>query len=161
MPRRGSRYPRPVTTRLLLAAGFVAVALVVALVLDRRRPEPPSRGSYPVPAQIDRDDFPGTDRSWLVALFSSRTCDSCTTMAAKVAVLESADVAVCDVAFQDAPDLHERYDIAGVPLVVVADAEGVVRASFVGPATATDLWAAVAEARVPGSRPAPECGSRA
>jgi hypothetical protein len=38
----------------------------------------------------------------------------------------------------------------------VADAEGAVRASFVGPATATDLWAAVAELRDPGSVP-PGC----
>jgi len=150
-----------VTTRVLLAAGFVVVALTVAWVLDRRRPDPPTRGSYPVPAQLDRADFPGSDRPWLVALFSSRTCDSCLTMAAKVAVLESGDVAVCDVAFQDDPALHERYDIAGVPLVVVADGEGVVRASFVGPATATDLWAAVAEARTPGTRPAPQCESSA
>ncbi len=35
----------------------------------------------------------------------------------------------------------------------VADATGVVRASFLGPVTATDLWAAVAEAREPGSTP--------
>ncbi len=145
------------TTRVLLAAGFVVVAVVVAWFLDRRRPDPPARGSYPVPAQLDRSDFPGVDRPWLVALFSSRTCDSCLDMAAKVTVLASDDVAVCDITFQDDPGLHERYDIAGVPLVVVADPEGVVRAGFVGPVTATDLWAAVAEARAPGSRPAPQC----
>jgi hypothetical protein len=33
-----------------------------------------------------------------------------------------------------------------------------VAASFIGPVTATDLWAAVAEARDPGSTP-PECHS--
>ena len=43
--------------------------------------------------------------------------------------------------------MHERYGISGVPMVVIADAEGVVRKSFVGPVTATDLWAAVAEIR--------------
>lgn len=148
------------TTRVLLAAGFVVVALVVAWWLERRRPDPPTRGSYPVPAQLDRGDFPGAEQPWLVALFSSRNCDSCLTMAAKVAVLESDDVAVCDIAYQDDPGLHERYDVAGVPLVVVADSEGVVRAGFVGPATATDLWAAVAEARAPGSAPESQCGAR-
>ena len=36
-----------------------------------------------------------------------------------------------------------------VPTIVVADEQGVVRASFVGPPSATDLWAAVAKARDP------------
>jgi hypothetical protein len=40
--------------------------------------------------------------------------------------------------------------------VVVADAAGVVRAGFVGPPTATDLWATVAELREPGAVP-PGC----
>jgi len=35
---------------------------------------------------------------------------------------------------------------------------GVVRAAFVGAFSATDLWAAVAEARAPGSTPEPELG---
>jgi hypothetical protein len=42
-----------------------------------------------------------------------------------------------------------------VPLVLIADAEGVVQRHFLGPVTATDLWAAVAELREPGSTPGP------
>ena len=45
------------------------------------------------------------------------------------------------------PELHRRYRIEAVPITVVADRAGVVRASFIGPASATDLWAAVADAR--------------
>ena len=56
------------------------------------------------------------------------------------------------------PDLHERYAIDAVPCIVVADEAGVVRASFIGVPTATDLWAAVAEAREPGSSPEPHLG---
>ena len=41
-------------------------------------------------------------------------------------------------------DVHERYRIDAVPTLVVADADGVVRASVVGPVSATDLWALVA-----------------
>ena len=55
-------------------------------------------------------------------------------------------------------DLHHRYSVDAVPTLVVADAEGVVRASFVGQPTATDLWAAVAELREPGSSPEPKLG---
>jgi hypothetical protein len=54
-------------------------------------------------------------------------------------------------------DLHERYRIDAVPTLVIADAAGVVRGSFVGPVTATDLWATVAELREPGSLPEGGC----
>ena len=37
--------------------------------------------------------------------------------------------------------------------LVVADAAGVVKAGFLGPVKAQDLWAAVAECREPGSSP--------
>ena len=44
--------------------------------------------------------------------------------------------------------------------MVIADANGVIRAGFIGPMSATDLWAAVAEAREPGSSPEPNLGQR-
>ena len=80
-------------------------------------------------------------------------------MAEKVAVLESVDVAVCDITDERQRDVHQRYGIAGIPTTVIADADGVVRAAFVGSATATDLWAAVAELRNPGSTPEPSLGA--
>jgi hypothetical protein len=144
--------------RLALFAGLLCVALVVAWLLQRRRPAPPPRDVYPVPRQLDRNDFPRADARWLVALFSSRTCDSCQGLAAKIAVLECGEVATCEVVYGRQPHLHRRYEIAGIPTTVVADADGVVRAAFVGAFTATDLWAAVAEARHPGASPEPELG---
>ena len=71
--------------------------------------------------------------------------------------------------YHAALDLHVpegRYVIEMTPVPktandrhgVVAGRDGVVRASFVGPPTATDLWAAVAEARYPGSSPEPDVG---
>ncbi len=73
-------------------------------------------------------------------------------------ILESRDVAVVDIEFTTARELHQRYRIEAVPTLVVADGEGVVVRGFVGPVTATDLWAAVAEARDPGSSPEPGLG---
>jgi hypothetical protein len=46
--------------------------------------------------------------------------------------------------------LHDRYRIEAVPATLVADDQGVVVASFVGPVAVADLWAAVAAAREPG-----------
>ena len=76
----------------------------------------------------------------------------------KMEPLRSDPVALDIVDYQVRADTHRRYGIDAVPTVVIADAEGVVRASFVGPMTATDLWAAVAEARNPGSSPEPHLG---
>ncbi len=68
-------------------------------------------------------------------------------MTKKVSVLESAAVATCEVEFTEHRELHRRYAIDAVPLVVVADEAGVVHRSFFGATSATDLWAALAELR--------------
>jgi hypothetical protein len=137
--------------RVGIGAALLVVAVIVALALERRRKATagPIRDSYPVPRQLHRPDFPQPESPWLVALFSSSTCDSCASMREKVLAIGSSEVAVCDIEFSQARELHERYGISGVPMVLVADADGVVRRSFVGPVTATDLWAAVAEVRSP------------
>jgi hypothetical protein len=133
--------------RFILAAVVVLVSVVVAVVLERRRPEAPTQGSWSVPAQLDRADFTRPDAPWLVAVFTSATCDSCARTVEQAKVLDSDAVAVEDVEVKARPDLHARYHIEAVPIVVVADAEGVVRSSFTGPPSATDLWAAVAGVR--------------
>ena len=137
--------------RLLIAGAVVLLAVLVAVVVDRRRPDAPTAPRWAVPTQLDRADFAGPSLPWLVAVFTSSTCDACAGTAAKAAVLASDDVAVDEVELGSRGEVHRRYAIDAVPLVVVADAEGVVRASFVGPPTATDLWAAVAGLRDPGA----------
>ena len=133
--------------RLLLVAAVVALAVVVAAIVDRRRPEAPTQGSWTVPAQLDRADFARPDAPWLVAVFTSATCDSCAKAVERAKVLASDAVAVDEAEVKARPDLHRRYHIDAVPITVVADHDGVVRRSFTGPASATDLWAAVAAAR--------------
>lgn len=146
------------TARLVIAAAILAVALVVAWWLRRRRPEGPPRDPYPIPRQLDRYDFPRPDAAWLVAYFSSDTCESCQGLGPKVAVLESATVATVELDFVKRRDLHDRYDISAIPMILLADADGVVQRAFVGATTATDLWASVAEVREPGSTPEPSLG---
>ncbi len=146
-------------SRLVIAVVLVLVAAGVAWRLRARAEVDPVRAAGEVPRQLHRGDFPRADAAWLVVLFSSASCDTCAVMASKVGVLDSADVAVCEIEFGAQRALHERYAIDSVPLVVVADHEGVTRAAFLGPTSATDLWAAVAELRHPGSTPEPELGS--
>lgn len=136
-----------VTSRLLVALVVIAVAIVVARLLERRRPAPPTRDAYPVPAQLDRQDFPRPDAPWLFVLFSSRTCDSCGPMVSRVCSLESETVATVQVEAKADKALHDRYRIEGVPMVVLADAHGVVRAGFVGAVDAWELEDALAKAQ--------------
>ncbi len=141
-------------TRLIIALVIVAVAAGVACVVQRRRaPDAPTQRRFNVPEQLDRDDFPRPDADWLVAVFTSDTCDKCADVASKAAVLESRDVVVANLEFTTQRDIHERYKIDAVPTLVIVDSQGVTRRSFLGPMSATDLWAAVAEVREPGSTP--------
>lgn len=149
------------TTRIVIAVVLVAVVGGAAWLLRRRPTEAPPRDLYPVPRQLDRADFERPDARWLVALFSSAACDSCRTLPPKLRVLDSPEVATCDVEAEARGDLHRRYEIAAVPTTVVADADGVVRKAFVGAFTATDLWAALAELRAPGTTPEPGLGELA
>lgn len=141
--------------RLVVAAVLVAVAVIVAVVLERRRPDPPTQATFTVPSQLDRRDFPRPDAPWLVAVFTSATCSTCAAVAAAARPLDSQAVAVAELEAVERKDLHDRYRIEAVPALVVADAAGEVRASFLGPVTATDLWATVARVREEDAPPAP------
>jgi hypothetical protein len=147
------------TARLVIAAVILVAVGAFAWFLRRRPPDAPPRDVYPVPTQLDRADFPRPDAAWLVALFSSAACDSCEGLGDKLIPLESVDVVACEVSAESRGDLHRRYELAAIPTTVIADREGVVRRAFVGAFTATDLWAAVAELRDPGSTPEPDLGT--
>jgi len=137
-----------VTVRLGIAALLIAIAWIVGKHLDRRlasKAQPTERTS--VPAQLERADFPRPEAAWLVVLFSSKSCGGCAEMSEKLAVLATDEVAVCDVGYETQRELQERYSVDTVPLLVVADAEGVVRAHALGNVPASDMWAAVARAR--------------
>ena len=67
--------------------------------------------------------------------------------------LGSEVVAVQQVEAAQDKDLHDRYGVEAVPMILISDATGAVRGSFLGEPTATDLWATLAELREPGSTP--------
>jgi hypothetical protein len=136
----------------------VLVALGIAWIAKRRRPEPPTQGGFHVPTQLDRADFPSASVPWLIVVFTSATCDACADVVRKALVMQSPQVAVVNVEYQTDKPIHERYAIDAVPTLVVSDKDGVVQAAFIGPIKAQDLWAAVAECRDPGSTPEPHLG---
>ncbi len=140
--------------RLVIAVVIIAVVGAVSLVSRRRRTaDAPTQREYHVPQQVDRADFPRPEAPWLVTVFSSATCDVCAGVAERAAVLASDDVAVAVVEHGESKALHDKYKIDAVPTLLVSDAQGVTRKHFLGPVNATDMWAAVAEAREPGAAP--------
>ncbi len=141
--------------RVLLVLGAVLIAGIVAVVLGRK-PGAPASNTHHVPNLLDRADFLRPDADWLVAVFTSATCNTCEGVWERAELLASDAVAAQRIDYQDDKALHERYRIDGVPTLVIADNDGTVKRAFLGPVTATDLWAAMAEEREPGSVP-PDC----
>jgi hypothetical protein len=141
-----------VVVRVVVALTILAVAGAIAWWLDRRRAvAPPSQGRAIAPQQLDRNDFPRPEASWLVVLFTSRHCDSCAGLFDKALPLASDEVGVVEVEYTDQPELHARYRIDAAPITVLVDREGVTRSAFVGAFVAPDLWSALAEVRATGS----------
>lgn len=116
-------------------------------ILSTRRRDAPTQSTHESPTQLDRTDFFQPTTPWLVVVFTSATCRTCADMEAKAKVLASELVAVHISEFSTQRDLHERYKIEAVPTLLLVDSQGVVRQSFVGPVTATDLWASLARMR--------------
>src|SRR3954462_14719383 len=117
--------------RVLIAVGIAVAVAVLAWVLERRRPEAPTQRRWAVPDQLDRADFERPGAPFLVAVFTSATCNSCAQTVVQAQHAATADVVVEEVEIAAHGDLHRRYNIEAVPTLVVADREGVVRASFV------------------------------
>lgn len=144
--------------RVVLVLVLAVVAVAVAAVVQRRqRPAAPTHTGYDVPDQVDRADFVRPDAPWLVTVFTSATCDSCAAVWEKARLLDGDAVAAQELEHTAEGDLHRKYAIGAVPATLVVDRAGVVRASFLGPVTATDLWATLAELRAPGTLPTDGC----
>ena len=134
--------------RVVIAVVILAVAGAIAWWLEHRRVvAPPSQGRAVAPQQLDRNDFPRPDASWLVVLFTSRHCESCAGLVDKALPLASDDVAVVEVEYTRQPDLHARYAIDAAPITVLVDRDGVTRSAFIGAYAAPELWSALADVR--------------
>ena len=139
--------------RLLLLVLVAATAGTLAHLVQRRRPNAPVRTGWSVPQQFARRDFDGPDAPWLVAGFTSATCDTCGSVVEVARPLESQAVAFQEVEAGERRDLHDRYAVDAVPMVLLVDGVGVVGDHHLGPVSASHLWGSLAELRQPGSTP--------
>lgn len=133
--------------RFVVVGAVVVVALLANLWQRKRQVDAPTQGTSEVPSQVDRADFVRPESPWLVLAFTSATCQTCSDIERKVRVLETNCVAIQILEYTAERELHARYKIDAVPTVLMADSNGVVQANFLGPVSATDLWAALARVR--------------
>jgi len=139
--------------RLIILVVVAAAAATLAFLVQRRRPDAPIRTGWTVPEQLDRRDFARPDAPWLVAVFTSASCDSCAAVVDVARPLASDAVAVDVVEVGERRKVHDRYAVDAVPMVLLVDTLGVVRDHHLGPVSATHLWGSLAELREPGSTP--------
>ena len=139
--------------RLIILVVVAAAAATLAFLVQRRRPDAPIRTGWTVPEQLDRRDFAHPDAPWLVAVFTSASCDSCAAVVDVAGPLASDAVAVDVVEVGERREVHDRYAVDTVPMVLLVDALGVVRDHHLGPVSAAHLWGSLAELREPGSTP--------
>lgn len=133
---------------IIIVVVVALVALGVGWFVQQRAPDAPIQPTHHVlPTQLDRSDFVRPEAPWLVAVFTSNTCETCAKVWTSTQLVESDDVAIQNIAYQNDKALHDRYKVTAVPAVVVADAQGVNRAEFLGPPSSAELWATLAEVR--------------
>lgn len=133
--------------RLLIVAAVLVVAIVLNKVLSKRTIQAPTQANPAMPTQVDRTDFSEPDKEWLILAFTSSTCTTCADIERKAVVLKSKSVAVDVCEFTSHRETHKKYAIDAVPTLLIADSKGVVHKGFLGPTSATDIWAALARVR--------------
>lgn len=133
--------------RLVIALAIVTVAVTVAAVLRRRRPERVFTATTGVPDRVVREDFADPGAPWLYVLFSSAACESCPVAAESLRAVSGAGVAVDEAEYSARRDLHRRYAIDAVPLTLLVDRDGVVRDHFLGRTSSEQLIQALERAR--------------
>jgi thioredoxin-related protein len=132
--------------RLVIAAIGVVVAVAIALLAERRRQRRVGAPAFAAPERIDRDDFRRPDAPWLLAVFTSQTCDTCAAVATMINELETDELATQELKVGREREVHERYGVRAVPLLVLADRSGEVRFHVFGPVRRDEVDAALADA---------------
>jgi hypothetical protein len=126
------------TERLAVVAAIAVVIGLVALLyrvrrrgLARVRPDEPT-----LP-----DELTHGERTWVV--FTTPYCATCGPVTARIARFDpGARLLTIDVS--DRPDLARRHDVRAAPTVLLAEADGTVRARFVGDVDGGALVASLA-----------------
>tara|TARA_B100001029_G_C14996977_1_gene415620 strand:+ start:304 stop:711 length:408 start_codon:yes stop_codon:yes gene_type:complete len=117
---------------LILVLLLGAFAIVVAYIANNRHTDSPSVPKSSLPVQVDRNDFDLPDMKWLLAFFSSESCSSCIQVREILNKITLNSIHVQEISFPREKNLHTRYAINSVPIVLIANLDGVVIWSYAG-----------------------------
>lgn len=123
---------------LAIVIAVLAAAALIAARVNNRPPDVPTAPQYATPQQLDRSEYAHPEVPWLFVLFSSATCLACRDARDALRAVDELSptnrrtVEVLDLAAETSRDIHSRYRIDAVPTLVLADADGVVRWSYLG-----------------------------
>ncbi|MBF82545.1 MAG: hypothetical protein CL522_03995 [Actinobacteria bacterium] len=117
---------------LILVLLLGAFAIVVAYIANNRRTDSPSVPKSSLPIQVDRNDFDKPDKEWLLVFFSSESCSSCIQVREVLKDITLNSIHIQEVNFPQEKNLHTRYAIDSVPIVLIANSEGVIIWSYAG-----------------------------
>ena len=118
------------TIILILVIGLSAFS--ISSLANRRQPDSPSVPKSILPYQLDRSDFNGPSIEWIFVLFTSDTCDACDLALDEVSKISLPNVVVQNIDYATNNSLHVRYEIDAVPILLLADQQGIVQWSFAG-----------------------------
>jgi len=132
--------------KAILVFGSVAIAGILSMILSRRRAAAPPTNTLHVPEQLELDDFPEARGDWLVVVFSSAKCEICAGIVAELERIARPGLFTREIEVERDHALHDRYRIDAVPTTVIADPDGRVRKSFLGPVDRERMENSLAEA---------------
>jgi thioredoxin-related protein len=120
-------------SRLIVLVLLSCGAFLTAVLLRKLNYRNFVTSGWSVPGHLSREDFEFLNEPWLVVVFSSESCETCKPVVAESMKLTSLGIAIQEVAAETKKDLHEKYDIDAVPMLLLVDKFGVVRSSHLGP----------------------------
>ena len=120
-------------SRLIVLIILSSGASLAAVLLRKLNYRNFVTSGWSVPGHLIRADFGFLNEPWLVVIFSSESCETCKPVVAEGMKLTSLGIAIQEIAAETNRELHEKYDIDAVPMLLLVDKFGVVRSSHLGP----------------------------
>ena len=126
-------------SRLVLLVLLSFGASLTAVLLRKLNYRNFVTSGWSIPGHLSREDFGFINEPWLVVIFSSESCETCKPVVAESMKLSSLGIAIQEIALETNKDLHEKYDIDAVPMLLLVDKFGVVRSSHLGPTNSEEV----------------------
>ena len=120
-------------SRLIVLVVLSCGASIAAVLLRKLNYKNFVTSGWSIPGHLSREDFGFLNEPWLVVIFSAESCETCKPVVTESMQLTSLGIAIQEVAAETNKDLHEKYDIDAVPMLLLVDKFGVVRSSHLGP----------------------------